>query len=241
MSPYMVHMLMHTSWPTMRYYVNETMQVPKATTTHSTTGAALPMLSFGITALVCLTAFIAWAQPLRWHVISISSYQLFPLFGLFAFSTLWSQYVVLTIRRLWHVPFGALGRYFKLTGFIVLVCILFHPGLLVWQLWRDGFGLPPESYLRNYVAPDLAWAAMLGTVSLLIFLSYELHRIFEKKSWWKYMVYACDIAMMFVFCHALFLGGELQTAWFKVVWLGYGVVLAAALLYLRLYKNSNVI
>lgn len=124
---------------------------------------------------------------------------------------------------------------------MVLVAILLHPGLLIWQLWRDGFGLPPGSYLRNYVAPNMAWVALLGTISLLVFLSYELRRIFATKRWWRFVQYASDIAMLAVFYHGLRLGSNLQRGWFKWLWLAYGLTLALALIYIYTTKfRTNV-
>lgn len=128
-----------------------------------------------------------------------------------------------------------LQQYFSITGWAFLLAIFLHPGLLIWQLWRDGFGLPPESYLRNYIAPGLEWAALLGSISFLIFIAYELQRWYSDRSWWKYMTYLADLATLLIFIHSVKLGGTVQNGWFQIVWIIYGVTLLLALGYLRIY------
>src|SRR5437588_344845 len=83
-----------------------------------------------------------------------------------------------TIRQLLGLDFTVLKRYFALTSYAVLVLICLHPGLLVYQRFRDGFGLPPGS-VGSYVGPRLGWLTLLGLVSLLVFLAYELHRWYK--------------------------------------------------------------
>ena len=183
-------------------------------------------------ALVSAIALIEWGSSWQWQLGSLSVYQIFPIFGLMAFSLMWTQYVVnalATLLRLDQVP---LGRFYSTMGYLVLVAILLHPGLLIWQLWHDGFGLPPESYLRHYVAPGLGWVALIGTVSLFVFLAYELHRWFGNRRWWRFVEYATDAAMLCIFYHALRLGTQVsQPGWFHALWLFYGVVLVAVLAY----------
>lgn len=174
-------------------------------------------------------AIVAWGQSLRWRFDGPLAYLLFPLCGLLAFSLMWSHYVAGVLRRVGKAEKAAIQTYLSLTGYAVLLLICLHPGLLIWQLWRDGFGLPPDSYLQNYVAPSLRWVAMLGTVSLIIFLAYELKRWFKDKLWWKYIVYAGDLAMVAIFYHALRLGTQTQAGWYKWVWLFYGITLVGSL------------
>ncbi len=190
-------------------------------------------IAWAVTATTVLAAFAAWGQSLRWDIIGVSTYQLFPIFGLFAFSLLWSQYMMLALQKYWQTPREKLRSYFRQCGWLVLAALLLHPSLLIWQLWRDGFGLPPGSYLQHFVAPDLAWVALLGMVSLGVFLVYEFWRLFRDFSWWRYIVYACDLAMLAVFYHGLRLGNQLQGDWYFVVWIIYGLCLLVVLPYVR--------
>lgn len=194
-------------------------------------------IAITVTVLVCAVAFIAWGGNINWQLSDISLYTLFPLFGLMAFSLLWMQYMVLAGQKLLQIKSDVLSRYFTVSGWLFLVAIFLHPSLLVWQLWHDGFGLPPESYVQNYVAPGLAWAVLLSTISFLIFISYELRRWFSDRAWWKYMVYASDGAAIAIFVHSTKLGSTLQSGWFQVVWTAYGIILVGCLVYLRIFAG----
>lgn len=199
----------------------------------------LQVWAWMLTALVAGLAVIAWGEGNRWKFGDLSSYNLFPLLGLLAFSIMWAHYIVAAVRIYLNVEKQSTASYFRTTSYIVLAFILLHPGLLIWQLWRDGFGLPPDSYLRNYVAANAAWAAMFGSVSLFIFLAYEFHRKFGEKPWWKYVQYSSDAAMVLIFVHALKLGRQLSPGWFRVVWWVYGVGLLGVLVYTYIIRKSK--
>jgi len=188
-------------------------------------------IAWGLTTITVGLAVMAWGQGLRWEFGNLSTYQIFPIFGLIAFSVMWSQLVAGALQKVLNIDAAELKNYFEVTGWTVLTAIVMHPGLLWWQLWRDGFGLPPESYLQHYVAPSLRWAALLGTVSLFIFLAYELRRRYGKRPWWLYMRYLTDAAMVAIFIHGLKLGMQTQAGWFHTVWIFYGVTLIGLLAY----------
>ncbi len=128
------------------------------------------------------------------------------------------------IRR--HHDFSQpdLKNYYKYVGFGAILAIVMHPTLLIWQLWRDGFGLPPISY-EHYVAPAARWAVVVSSLAFFIFLAYELRRWYGKKQWWKYVIYAGDVALIGIFFHGLRLGNNLQHGWYRTVWYFYGVSL----------------
>jgi hypothetical protein len=192
----------------------------------------LQTAAWALSALTVTLGFIAWGQQRSWQFGSLSTYTLFPLFGLLAFGLMWSHYVVAAVRKYLALDKKVLKTYIETTSLGVLAMILLHPGLLIWQLWRDGFGLPPGSYITNYVAPGLGWVALLGTVSLLVFIAYELRRVFEDRPWWKYIQYASDAAMLAIFYHSLRLGSTLQNDWLRGVWYIYAASFLLVLIYL---------
>jgi hypothetical protein len=191
--------------------------------------------AWGITLAPSVLAFVAWGDFNAWKLGGISSYQLFPLFGLLAFSIMWAHYMASVARQHSAVDKKALAYYFEATSFMVLVLILAHPGLLSWQLWRDGFGLPPGSDL-NYVVPSARWAILFAFTGLSIFLIYEFRRFYQKRPWWKYVQYASDAAMVLIYFHALKLGGTLMSGWYRGVWYVYGISLLAAFVFV--YKQK---
>lgn len=184
--------------------------------------------AWSLTALAALLSIIVWGQDFNWHV-SFDAYLLFPVLGLVAYSIMWTHYMAGTLREVFAIDKDALKQYYRLTGFVVLALICLHPGLLIYQRFRDGYGLPPHSY-ETYVAPSLGWITLLGTASLLVFLAYEFHRKFGKRPWWHFVTEAGDIAMLAIFYHGLKLGLQLQHGWFRYVWWFYGITLVIVLI-----------
>lgn len=198
-------------------------------------GKQLQYGAWALSSISVLLALLAWLRDHNWQLAHLSSYTLFPLFGLLAFSLMWSHYIVAAIRKYYRVPSAALGNYFEVTSLGVLAAILLHPGLLVYRLWRDGFGLPPASY-KSYVAPGMVWIVILGTISLFIFLAFELRRFYKNHIWWKYVQYASDAAMAAIFYHSLRLGMQLQGGWLRGVWFLYGLTYIIALVVMYVPK-----
>lgn len=185
-----------------------------------------------------VAALLVWAQ-VRVGDKPLDTYDLFPLFGLIAFSLMWTHFVAGAIRRWLDLPKSTLRVYFKVTGWAVLALILLHPGLFIVQLWIDGFGFPPFSYLSLYPALLSQIALLCGTLSLLAFLAFELHRKFRNASWWKYVEYCNLLAMVAILYHGFTLGGELSVGWFQIVWLIYLVTFIGAVGYTYIHKTKE--
>ena len=108
----------------------------------------IQILAWSLVATVSVLAFIAWGQGNSWNFSHLSSYQLFPLLGLLAFSLMWTHYIIGTAKELITARPEALRTYYRWTGYAVLLLICLHPGLLIYQLFRDGAGLPPAGSYR---------------------------------------------------------------------------------------------
>lgn len=198
------------------------------------------IVAWSVSVVTSLIAFYAWGDLYNWRFSRFFSYQLFPLFGLLAFSLMWSHYAASVVRQVFKVDKTVLKAYFEATSLAVLVFILLHPGLLAWQLWRDGLGLPPGSEI-SYVAGGLGGYVILGMISLLAFLVYELRRKYEERPWWKFVGYASDIAMLLIVIHSLKLGTHLQQGWLRGLWYFYALTLVAALIfnYFKKYQRHK--
>jgi len=191
----------------------------------------------GTGALVAL-AVLRWTQ-VRLTDGELGSYELFPLFGLLAFIFMWTHFVSGAVRRLVGAAPGTLRTFFSVTSWLVLAFILLHPGIFVFALWADGLGLPPASYLSVYVDLGARIALLFGSFGLVAFLAYELRRRYKKATWWRFVEYANVAAMFAIFFHALTLGGEVASGWFRVVWIVYGITLVAAIGYNYYYSHKK--
>jgi hypothetical protein len=204
-------------------------------------GARLLMGAWTLGLAVSVTAIIAWGTNYHWKFLPFDAYRTFPVLGLLAFSLMWTHYIIGALRDMQAVDPELMRSYFRYTGYAVLVLVCLHPGLLIYQLFRDGAGLPPGSY-EHYVAQGMGWITLVGTASLLVFLSFELHRFFGKQPWWHWVVDASDAAMLAIVYHSLRLGSDLhRQVWFRYVWWFYAVTLFAVLVRkyaLRLTNNK---
>ena len=194
------------------------------------------VLAVALTTISSLFAIIAWGQAYNWYIPLGTFYALFPVFGLLAFSIMWSQYMVEAAKNLSTQPVH-LKKYFRYTSYAVLVAILLHPSLLIAQRFKDGYGLPPASYL-SYVVPAHKWLVVLGSLSFMVFLAFSLKHWLDRYSWWRHVLILNDIAILAIFYHGLRLGTSLHHGWFQMLWYFYGVTLVAALS-LKYYKRLN--
>ena len=155
-----------------------------------------------------------------WQFNDITAYQLFPLFGLVAFSLMWAHYAIHFIGG--FIKSKISDNYLGPTRYIVFFSLLMHPGILAWQEWRDGLGLPPLSWI-NIVDGGLRWAVIIGITAWLAFLAFELHRWFRNKPWFKWIVIANFVAMILIIFHAVFLTEP--SGWLLWLWYFYGTTM----------------
>ncbi len=198
----------------------------------------LRIISWVLMTVVLALALAVWMGE-RLNGKGLTLYSFFPLLGLAAFSIMWTHYVLGSVRRKLGAEAKDNKTYFKYSSWLVLGLILLHPGLLIYQLKVDGYGLPPNSYFAVYGEPIMKGAIMLGTISLIIFLLYELRSKFYKKLWWKFVDWAQIVAMFLIFYHGLTLGRELSVGWYKMIWFLYGLSLISAILYNHWYDRTT--
>ena len=192
-----------------------------------------------LTVFVVGAGGLAWQQGLRG---SLGIYELFPLLGMLAWLLMWMHYVGGSVKRYFGLSKDTkiLKRYFDVTSAIVLALILLHPGLLYVGLFKDGLGLPPISAFLVYYQLTARVALVLGSISLTVFLLFELRRWFREKSWWRYIEWANVIAMFLIFVHAVLIGGELYPGWFTALWVIFGLLLVLSITYNWLFDKNKL-
>lgn len=181
----------------------------------------------GLAAVLSAT-FVGWAEFRSWQFSGLTSFSLFPLFGLLAFGMMWLHYIIGAAKLGAQDP-PKLELWRKFTGWLVLAAILAHPGLFIYALYDAGLGLPPESY-KSYVSEDLLFAVYMGVVAWLAFIGYEVIEKFKdrpaiKHRWWLVSIID-NTAMTLIFIHAWRLGADLQQPLFQSIWIFYGITLA---------------
>lgn len=193
------------------------------------------MCSWVLAGIVLLAAAAVWSSQ-RLDGGSLTLCDVFPLLGLGAFGLMWTHYVLGSLRRVLGLEKKVNEVYFQVSSALVLLLIVLHPAILIAQLYKDGFGLPPESYLSAYPKDRLAIG--LGTIALVTFLIFECKKRFHKKSWWRFVEWAQLAAMVLIFFHGLSLGRELSVGWYRAVWYVYGITFILAVMYNSWYDGN---
>lgn len=183
-----------------------------------------------LSALSVILALTAWSMDRSLSMLSV--YDIFPVFGLIAFGLMWAQILGSALSKYFKLPRSLNPRLNNTISGLILLLIILHPLTLWVALFHDGLGLPPLSYIKVYGASQIAFIALLlGTLSLCIFLVYELRRWFGRRKWWRYIAATQYAALALIFFHAMVLGREAGHSWFMVVWVLYGITLAVAVVY----------
>lgn len=183
------------------------------------------VLSWSSFVLLAALVTLAWGTHINWSVAN--EYQIFPLLGLVAWVVMALHYYLGTVRIL--TPSLRRTPYFRrTTGYIVLASIVLHPALLAYAQNKNGQGVPPDSFV-SFVGEGLRLAVSLGTIALIIFLSFEIferlkNRPLIQKRWLWISVSQC-IAMVLIWIHALQLGGVLEQDWMRLIWFNLGFLL----------------
>lgn len=169
------------------------------------------------TALVYLLPMLAWGANLDWNSDQLDPYSVFPIFGLWAFAQMWLHYAVAPIKRRNPDSFDY-KPWYRVTSNLVLVFILLHPAILVFETLKNG--ITPFSYVDSSQLVYL----LIAYVALAAFLLYDIADKFQKSSFWKLhfdkIKLASIVAMLLIFAHSLMLGSTLDEGWLRLVWFG---------------------
>ncbi len=176
--------------------------------------------------IVLIATFAVWVPSLA--VSKLTIYSLFPLFGLLAWSLMWTHYVNGALAVRYGMERSRL--YKTVSEIIVFFCLWLHPGLLIYQLSVDNSTIIEYVGQRNAVFILGAFAAWLAFLSYDILVRFK-NRPFWKKNWiWVSVTQA--LAMGIIYLHAIKFGRHIQVSWFKVYWAVLGLVLIPCMLYL---------
>jgi predicted heme/steroid binding protein len=188
----------------------------------------IPWLLGGFVSAVTL---MVWLSGLG--VTGLNGLSLFPLFGLLAWSIMWTHYVygVMMVR----FGYERNRLYQKISTKIVFACLWLHPGILIYQLWASNRTLPPSS-LIDYMGQANTMLLIGAIVAWLTFLSFDVlikfkKRPFWQKHWWWVSV-SQAFAMAAIYGHAIKLGRHIQVDWFKAYWAALGLILVPSIVYL---------
>lgn len=181
---------------------------------------------------IVIFAYMAVLYPL-WIRISGLSWafdatlllNLFPLFGLAAFSLLW-LHAISGVFEPWLRKNFNFDRFVHATATLILVCIIAHPLLLLISL-NFSFG---KIFL--FGDADDIWLAIIGWALLI---TYDVGKALKKHNFfvrnWNKILLISTIGFLLTFFHSIGIGSDLQSGLLRTIWIFYGVTAILATIY----------
>lgn len=183
------------------------------------------------TLLKCLTVALAYLSVLYpvWvatqNVGSISMIELFPVFGIIAFTLLW-LHSMSGVFEPWLRKNFNFDKFVSVTSITILVAIILHPLLLL------------LNYNFDFNKINLIWEAddvRIGVIGWLLLITYDITKPLKKYDFfsrnWNNILTISTLGFILIFFHSLELGGELQSGPLRIVWIFYGLTAIFATTY----------
>lgn len=146
---------------------------------------------------------------------------LFPLFGLYAFTLVWLQFMIGTTRSLLKRAFPGIITWHRTQGVFALLFALVHPALIL-----VAFGI--DTYMKKtFVAPELVVYVWIGQVQLFLMVLAVVAALLRRQAWlrsrWKLVHRANYIVFVLAWVHSWFLGSDVQSSGLRWVWIVYAI------------------
>lgn len=181
------------------------------------------ILAFGYLAVL----YPLWVriESLQWGFDSTLLPNLFPLFGLAAFSLLW-LHSISGVFEPWLRKYINFDKYVHDTSILILICIIAHPLLLLISL---GFNV---SSVYAIYGVKYIWFAIIGWCLLI---TYDIGKALKRYDFfvkhWQTILLISTIGFLLTFFHSLNLGSNLQSGPLRIIWIFYGATAILSTIY----------
>ena len=161
----------------------------------------------------------------NWSLDSSFVLNLFPLFGILAFTLLW-LHVISGVFEPWLRQYIDFDRFVQNTSLLIFVSIILHPLLLLIPV---GFNFTLIfTYGKFYI-----WLAIIGW---LLLITYDIGKFLKKKynffvRNWTNILLISNVGFILTFFHSLSIGDNLQTGPLRIVWIFYGITAILGIIY----------
>ncbi len=164
-------------------------------------------------------------RSLDWVFDSTLIPNLFPLFGLAAFSILWLHAISGVFEPWLRIHFN-FDRFVGITSILVLISIIAHP-LLALATYDFSFGNLFQNYETKYI-----WFAIIGWFLLI---TYDIGKILIKHDFfarnWNKILIISTVGFLLTFFHSLQIGSDLQSGPLRIIWIFYDITAILATIY----------
>ena len=174
-------------------------------------------------------ALLAVLLPIGVHIRNVSWEEsqlvvnIFPIFGLLAFTLLWFHSIMGVFEEYFREMFD-FDRFVDWTATIILVSIILHP-LLILILVDFNFPL----LLSGHKV-----AMWLGITGFLLLITYDIAKPWKFtyfSKYWNTILIVSTIGFILTFFHSLLIGSDLQGGFMRVLWYFYGITGILATIY----------
>ncbi len=188
--------------------------------------------------LILLFGYLAVLYPvgirvssLSWAIDSTLIPNLFPAFGLAAFSILW-LHALSGVFEPWLRRYIDFDSFVRNTSLLVLIFIILHP-LLLFINFNFNFNDIFSNYGARYI-----WFAIFGWMLLI---TYDIGKLLKKYDFfvrnWNNILFISTIGFLLIFFHSLALGSDLQSGPLRVIWMFYGITAILATIHTYIIKR----
>lgn len=152
---------------------------------------------------------------------------IFPLVGLYAFTLLWSQFVIGAARSVLRtVVHPKIITFHRRQGVLIFLLAWLHPTLRF-------FGIGLDQYFKSWnVAPSLVPYLWLGYVQLFLLMLTAGTALLRKLPWlktrWHTIHYLNYGVFVLVWIHSWFLGSDVRSTNLRYLWWFFAVTALAA-------------
>lgn len=184
------------------------------------------IIKFFLISFSCLVVlYPLWVklQSVTWALNSTLLPNLFPAFGLIAFTLLW-LHAISGVFEPWLRKQINFDRFVHVTSLIILVSIILHPLLLIIQM---GSGFAQLFYGGKFI-----W---LGIIGWLLLITYDIGKALNRYGFfvrhWNKILIVSTLGFLLIFFHSLNLGSDLQSGPLRIIWIFYGITAICATIY----------
>ncbi|MDP4001425.1 MAG: hypothetical protein Q8P69_00020 [bacterium] len=186
------------------------------------------IIRYCITIFACLAVIYPISVNvgnMSWTLNSFLIFNLFPIFGLLAFTLLWLHAISGAFES-WLRKYIDFDQFVQNTSILILVSIILHPLLLLIPV---GFNFNQVfTYGEKYI-----WLAIIGWFLLI---TYDIAKLlkgkydFFVKNWTNILIIS-NIGFLITFFHSLGVGDDLQSGLLRTIWIFYGITAIVAIVY----------
>lgn len=186
--------------------------------------------------LIIIFATLAVIVPIFAHIRNVSwgnsslLVNIFPTFGLLAFTLLW-LHAMSGVFEEWLRERFEFDKFVHWTAIIILLSMILHVLMLLIIIRFNILSL----FEHNPTA------ILLGIVGFVLLLTYDIGKILKSREFfvrhWNKILVVSTTGFILIFFHALMIGSDLQNGFMRILWIFYGVTAILATIYTYLIKK----